>query len=298
MRVLIPIDGGADCREAIRFVNSRKSWLESQKPTIELLYVQKPFLDHCTEVGDFYAQDWSYEDKIDAVHKDMAEDIETLPGGVIKSSRIGHPAKVIADYAREVGADLIVMGARGLSALKNLYLGSVSLGTIAKASCPVLVCREHYTPRNENLKIAIAVDGSGFGERCAKFVAHNKELFGENASFEVVYVQSSEETIPTELQDKDVLEMNKLLPQYEEKEYQKATASPLAVLSAAGIEAKPVRLYGSLHTTLTNYADEQLDMIVMGSHGKGRVTSLVFGSTTRAMISTCRMPIFVVPGES
>ena len=110
------------------------------------------------------------------------EDIETLPGGVIKSSRIGHPAKVIADYAREIGADLIVMGARGLSALKNLYLGSVSLGTIAKASCPVLVCREHYTPRNENLKIGIAVDGSGFGERCAKFVAHNKELFGENAS--------------------------------------------------------------------------------------------------------------------
>ena len=40
MRVLIPIDGGADCREAIRFVTSRKSWLENQKPQIELLYVK------------------------------------------------------------------------------------------------------------------------------------------------------------------------------------------------------------------------------------------------------------------
>ena len=46
MRVLIPIDGGADCREAIRFVNSRKDWLESEKPQIELLYVQRPYIEH------------------------------------------------------------------------------------------------------------------------------------------------------------------------------------------------------------------------------------------------------------
>ena len=141
MRVLIPIDGGADCREAIRFVTSRKTWLETQKPQIELLYVQKTYIEHPTEEGDFDVQTWYYDDKIKKVFDDMAEDIATLPENVIKTSKIGHPAKVIADYAREIGADLIVMGARGLSALKNLYLGSVSLGAIAQASCPVLVCR-------------------------------------------------------------------------------------------------------------------------------------------------------------
>lgn len=132
MRVLIPIDGGADCREAIRFVTSRKSWIENQKPQIELLYVQKPYIEHPMEEGDFDIQSWYYDDKIKAVFEDMAEDIATLPENVIKTSKIGHPAKVIASYAREIGADLIVMGARGLSALKNLYLGSVSLGTIAR----------------------------------------------------------------------------------------------------------------------------------------------------------------------
>ena len=134
MRVLIPVDGGADCREAIRFVTSRKSWLENQKPQIELLYVQKPYIEHPMEEGDFDIQSWYYDDKIKAVFEDMAEDIATLPENVIKTSKIGHPAKVIASYAREISADLIVMGARGLSALKNLYLGSVSLGTIARAT--------------------------------------------------------------------------------------------------------------------------------------------------------------------
>ena len=119
MRVLIPVDGGADCREAIRFVTSRKSWLTNQKPQIELLYVQKPYIEHPMEEGDFDIQSWYYDDKIKAVFEDMAEDIATLPENVIKTSKIGHPAKVIASYAREIGADLIVMGARGLSALKG-----------------------------------------------------------------------------------------------------------------------------------------------------------------------------------
>lgn len=211
MRVLVPIDGGADCREAIRFINSRKSWLSAQKPEIELLYVQKPYIEHPAEEGDFDIQTWYYDDKIKAVFDDMAEDIETLPGQVTKISKIGHPAKVIADRAREIGADLIIMGARGLGAVKNLYLGSVSLGTLAKASCPVLICREHYTPKDEGLKIGIAVDGSGFGERCAKFVAQQKDLFGSNAQFEVIFVHADEETIPPEMLDKGVLEILSLI---------------------------------------------------------------------------------------
>ena len=45
MRVLIPVDGGLDCREAVRFLLARKSWLESERPDMELLYVQKPLSD-------------------------------------------------------------------------------------------------------------------------------------------------------------------------------------------------------------------------------------------------------------
>ena len=86
--------------------------------------------------------------------------------------------------------------------------------------------------------------------------------------------------------------------EYEKEEFMGAIESPLAQLKAAGLEAKAVELRGSLQTTLTKYADENLNMVVMGSHGKGRISSLVFGSSTRAMVASCRMPIFIVPGES
>ena len=52
---------------------------------------------------------------------------------------IGHPADVIVQEAEESGADLIVVGTRGLNAAKRLVLGSVSTNVVHNAPCDVLV---------------------------------------------------------------------------------------------------------------------------------------------------------------
>lgn len=44
----------------------------------------------------------------------------------------------LANYRK---VDLIVMGTRGLGGFKKLFLGSVSTGVVARASCDVLVVR-------------------------------------------------------------------------------------------------------------------------------------------------------------
>ena len=51
------------------------------------------------------------------------------------------PAEVIARTADELGADLIVMGTRGLSGLKHVLLGSVAERTLRLAHCPVLTVK-------------------------------------------------------------------------------------------------------------------------------------------------------------
>ena len=50
----------------------------------------------------------------------------------------GGPAHAIADAAKEVGADLIVVGTRGHTALGGLLLGSVTNRLLHIAPCPVL----------------------------------------------------------------------------------------------------------------------------------------------------------------
>jgi nucleotide-binding universal stress UspA family protein len=51
------------------------------------------------------------------------------------------PSEVIARTAEEIGADLIVLGTRGLSGIKHVLLGSVAERTLRTAHCPVLTVK-------------------------------------------------------------------------------------------------------------------------------------------------------------
>ncbi len=53
----------------------------------------------------------------------------------------GDPGRAIVHVAQEHGADLIVVGAQGPSALHHLVLGSVAEKVVRHASCPVLTIK-------------------------------------------------------------------------------------------------------------------------------------------------------------
>lgn len=59
------------------------------------------------------------------------------------------PSDAIVRTAEQIGADLVVMGTRGLTGLKHVLLGSVAERTIRTAPCPVLTVKvEHDTARD------------------------------------------------------------------------------------------------------------------------------------------------------
>ncbi|MCP3746982.1 MULTISPECIES: universal stress protein [Paenibacillus] len=51
----------------------------------------------------------------------------------------GDPAHEILDYARDSKQQLIIIGSRGLSGIKEMMLGSVSHKVSQLSSCPVLI---------------------------------------------------------------------------------------------------------------------------------------------------------------
>ncbi len=55
--------------------------------------------------------------------------------------RIGKPVDEILDLAKEVGADLIIVGSKGLTGLERFVLGSVSERVVREAHCTVEVAR-------------------------------------------------------------------------------------------------------------------------------------------------------------
>jgi nucleotide-binding universal stress UspA family protein len=66
-------------------------------------------------------------------------------------------AHEIADVAREVGADLIVVGTRGYGPIAGLVLGSVTLRLLHVAACPVLSVPAVARPADEREVDAAAV---------------------------------------------------------------------------------------------------------------------------------------------
>jgi len=58
---------------------------------------------------------------------------------VVESVRLGGPARVIAQVADSVNADLIVVGSKGRAAVSEVLLGSVPLRLLHIAHRPVLV---------------------------------------------------------------------------------------------------------------------------------------------------------------
>jgi nucleotide-binding universal stress UspA family protein len=52
---------------------------------------------------------------------------------------VGEPGRWIRDMANNWGADLVVLGRRGLKGLAEVFLGSVSSYVIHRVNCSVLI---------------------------------------------------------------------------------------------------------------------------------------------------------------
>lgn len=104
-----------------------------------------------TETGAAAGQSYSglhLSNQIDSLLEAQGE-IESRSSAVLESfgaefrtrREQGHPVDRIVTVARDEEADLIVIGARGLSAFSALLIGSVSAGVVQHAPCPVLIVK-------------------------------------------------------------------------------------------------------------------------------------------------------------
>jgi nucleotide-binding universal stress UspA family protein len=91
-----------------------------------------------------------YDRKLyDQIEEDSRERLRKLSwrvkvaGGAVAGThlRMGAVALEIVALAEELGADLIVMGSRGLGGVRRALMGSVSDSVVRHAHCPVLVVR-------------------------------------------------------------------------------------------------------------------------------------------------------------
>ncbi len=77
--------------------------------------------------------------------------------GVDFAIRFGDPGKEIVEFAKEIGADLIVMPSHGYGWFKRITLGSVAERVVRLAHCPVLVLRGLLTAEQAEVQASAAL---------------------------------------------------------------------------------------------------------------------------------------------
>ncbi|HEY0986374.1 MAG TPA: universal stress protein, partial [Kofleriaceae bacterium] len=70
--------------------------------------------------------------------------------------RIGRAAEEILELARDVGADLIIVGSKGLTGVERLVIGSVAERVVREAGCTVEVARPKTYEHVELLDVSKA----------------------------------------------------------------------------------------------------------------------------------------------
>ncbi len=88
--------------------------------------------------------------------------------------QLGFPKKAIPEYAKEWGADLLVIGSHGQSALIRFLLGSVAHAVLRTSPCSVEIVRPGLVSPSpsQGMKILLATDGSSCSAKAVYSVAN------------------------------------------------------------------------------------------------------------------------------
>ena len=213
----------------------------------------------------------------------------------------GNPRSDLSCFAKEWGADLILVGSHGHGAVGRFLLGSVAQGVLRTATCSVEIVRrapKASSPR----KVLLATDGSDCSVGAAHAVAAQpwpqgsifrvisvEELMVagnqmEAASLTAVYPASLLEELTTQARDRAraAVEMAKDI----------LTRAGLALDSGESIP------FGEPRGVILDTAKEwEADLIVLGSHGRRGLDRFLLGSVSEAVATHAGCSVLVIRGR-
>lgn len=139
-QILVPIDG-SDC--SLHALELAAAFAKEQQARLNVCTVVDPAKAAAMAFGEA-SMAAACLDALDDEGKALVEEAAARvrpmwPADVTVLD--GAPVDSIVQYARESGADLIVIGSHGRSGLPRLFLGSVAEGVIRNATAPVMVVR-------------------------------------------------------------------------------------------------------------------------------------------------------------
>jgi len=210
----------------------------------------------------------------------------------------GDPRTMIPEHAKEIGADLVVVGAHSTAGVAGFLLGSVAKAVIRMAPCSVEVARHtHRAPgHHPGMRVLLAVDESNYSTGAARSIAARPWPEGSE-----IRVMSVVDLAPTFLQSAfeppfvDPQGMEELRVQAVQRAESSITRAR-EILADAGLrtsEHLSVLLEDPKKSILDEAKNWGAQLIVVGSHGRRGFQRFMLGSVSEgvAMHAICTVDI-------
>ncbi len=197
----------------------------------------------------------------------------------------GHVGHTIAEEARKINADLIVIGAQGHTAIARVLLGSTSDFVATQAGCSVLAVRADHVPDPVGpLRVVIAYDGSKPAEAAIDEFAASS--WGPKCHVQLVHVLPHASLFSRAVAV-DVATAK--------REGEKLIAGVVEKLRPVVAEVSTHLLEGdAIGPVISDFAKaQQADLILLGDTGRSALSQLFLGSVTRYVLRHAECSVWV-----
>jgi len=274
--ILVGYDGSADSDHAL-------SWAEElAKRTQRPLRVLISSVD-LSQVFEF-GHDWHVA-KMAGIESDARDRIQEskLPQASVSVVEVP-PTTALIEASSQ--ASLLVVGARGHSALSGVVIGSVSQHVSAHAACPVVVVRP--APHALN-RVVVGIDGSPGSTAALEFAAEHASLAG--AALTVIYAWRSLShgrgaLMGAPFENHFTAEMNSAERVLSEAVAGLGERYPDVKLDTEAIPVVPTRCLAD--------ASAAASLLVVGSRGRGAFAGMLLGSTSQSVLHHALCSVAVV----
>lgn len=276
-RILVPTDMSEFAAQAIRYAALLRDRLGSR---ITLLYADETFLPvDVLEIPLGYYLEQAPETKAKLQEKLRAYAAEHLGGGPVETMVVQDaPARAIVNTAKEMNADLVIMGTHGRSGWRRALLGSVTETVLHETDRPLLTVTPGILADNQIADVRRVLCPVNF-TYIAREALHHASAMAQafNAELVVVYVAEGVQA-----------------PQLPEVEAAFNLWVDPAVRGRVKYSLTIVGDGNPAERVLDTARETGTDLIVLGAQHRFFSDATVVGSTTQRVTRFARCPVLTV----
>ena len=283
-RILFPSDGSHGAEIALDHV---LDVAEGHGSTVHVLNVVDTTLGGATSITDAGVDALAAEGE-EIVHS-AAEEARGRRITVVTEVRQGEPYRTILNYADAEEVDLIVLPTRGRRGLERFILGSTTERVVRASTVPVLTMQPTMDGdfRYPYRDVLVPTDGSECAREALEIgvdIVHD-----EDATLHVMSV------ITTTSLGMDV--RSDIMKTELEASAERILDEAAEYAETTGVDSltRAVEYGPSIHKVILSYIDDRdIDLVVVGTHGRTGLGRYLIGSVADYLIRTATIPVLTV----